>query len=324
MGVKEVFVSKNNIQSFLSYLAFEGYVLRIGLEISLTVFSHTILFQILTHFSHSPASAGMISWFVCCGSVMFLDKLILGHPADIFRQAYLCSLHGSYEKALELLSSIGPDSNSLIKLPGSSYHLHRAELLTQCKDFSAANLAFEMAENADPERLIVLKYRYYLEKNEFTQAELFLEESLKKHGETPVLLIEQGRSLLQTRKFWDASKNFKKAIEACTKYKLQNSVICSIAMAYLGICKLKTGHAEQGLEILDDTVSIIQAEMSFSDSLRPTLAEILCYRSHYLVTHRAPKEALLDLQYAMSICRFPYLTALIQDIKEELTIRYGI
>ena len=317
-------MSKQSVQSFLSYLAFEGYVLRIGLEISLTIITHTIFFQILLNYAKNPGSAGMISWFLCCGTVMLLDKIILGQPADTFRQAYLCSLHGSFEKALELLNSIGPESSSLVKLPQSQYQLHRAELLTKCKDFSAANLAFELAENADPERLAILKYRYFLEMNKSEEAENFIQESYKTLGQSPTLLIEHGRNFLHQKKFWEATKNFKSALEVTTKQGLANSSVASIALAYLGICKLKTGHAEEGLEVLDDVINQIQAEMSFSDTLRPTLAEILLFRSHYLATHRAPKEAVLDLKYALSICSFTHLTEIVKEVKEELSLRYGV
>ena len=115
-------MSKSNLENFLSYLAFEGFALRIGLEISLTVILHTVLFQITKLFI-SPAHAAMISWFISCISIMLLDKIFLAKPAETYRKAYLCYLSGGFEKALELLSSIGPDSNKLVKLSNNSYYL---------------------------------------------------------------------------------------------------------------------------------------------------------------------------------------------------------
>ncbi len=311
-------MSKSNVQTFLSYLAFEGFVLRIGLEISLTVILHTVLFQITKSFM-PLAQAAMISWLISCVAVMLLDKLFLSKPAEIYRKAYLCYLSGGFDKSLELLSTIGPESDNLIKLSNNSYYLRKGELLTKSGDFKAAKQAFNSVNDTSLEKLAVLKYRFFLEKGEEDKAEQHLNESLEKIGKLPSLINEKGRKLLRDKKYWEAKKCFKESVELAS-----SGFNYATAIAYLGLCNLKTGHAEQGLEILEGIIPEIQSEMSFTDSIKPVLAEVLCYRSHYYATHRLPNKAMLDLKYANSICNFPYLAKITKEIKEELELSYQL
>jgi hypothetical protein len=269
----------------------------------------------------------MISWFSSCALVLLIDQVFLCKSVHILRRAYLLSLSGDNEKSLELLDSIAPSSDSYISLPESIYHLHKAELLSRCSDYLSALREFELAESAgaDKEHLAISKSRLAREKDGKEHAQRILDELKEQIGETPGVLIEEGRQLLDTREdLWQAKEIFQRVLKMPNKPHFAGESSHQIALAYLAVCMLGTGQAEQGIQKLSDSISRFQSQTAFVDTLRPLLAELLSYRALYYATHKSPTEGVVDLKVALSLCSYPKLIERIEKAKQELVWRHGI
>lgn len=323
-------VSKaSGFEQFLSHLVFENQGLRIGLEVSACIIVHIFVSTLVPWESIGIAvqTGSMFSWFACCTLILVIDQLVLCKSAYTLRRAFLLSLSGHYEAALDLYEHIGPFGNSRVKMPTPLYHLHRAELLTRCGDFYSAEREFILAEDADADKshLAVAKSRYYLARQDPEEAERVIENAKEVLGETPALLLEEGKQIVDSKAdLWHAKHIFREVLKRPNEPHYCGESCHQIAMAYLSVCRLWTGEAEIGIEQLSDSISRIQSQSGFVDTLRPLLAELLSHRAHYYATHKSPKEGVIDLKVALSLCSYPHLLEKIERTKEELSWRHGI
>jgi hypothetical protein len=319
----------SGFDQFLSHLVFENQSLRIGLEVSGCVLVHILLSTLVPWEAMGIAiqTGSLLSWFFCCTLVLVIDQLFLCKSAYALRRAYLLSLSGEYESALELYESIGPFGDSRVRMPTELYHLHRAELLTRCGDLYLAEREFGLAEDAgaDESHLAVARSRYYLAKDDPEQARLVIENAKEVLGDTPILLLEEGKQLVDTKTdLWHAKKIFREVLKLPNEPHYSGENCHQLAMAYISVCRLWTGEAEIGIEQLSDSINRLQSQSGFVDTLRPLLAEFLSYRAHYYATHKSPKEGVIDLKVALSLCSYPHLLEKIEKTKEELSWRHGI
>jgi len=99
--------------AFFGYLAFQGHGVRIGLEITASLF----MFIAITESIPSSGQASSVhwvtlaSWFAACGIVAAADWFVFSHPRHTYRTSLRLGLCGSYDKALALLDTIGPQSS---------------------------------------------------------------------------------------------------------------------------------------------------------------------------------------------------------------------
>jgi len=315
--------------SFLSHLVFENQSLKIGLALFFCIFTHAIITLILPWqaFGIEPADISVFVWFSCCAFVLCIDQLFLSKSAYTLRKAYLATLSGDFNSALELFEEIGPLGTATVKLPNDIYHLHRVELLTAAGDFYHAEKEIELAEEheANPSRIAILKSRLYLAKQNSEQAAEILENATETIGASPSILIEKARQLIDAKKdLWMAKENLKEVLALANEPHFSGESCHQIALAYLSVCRLLSGEAEIAIHQLGDSISRIQSQTSYVDSLRPILAELLSHRAHYYATHRSPDEGVVDLQIALSLCSHPHLMSKIEQTKEELEWRYGL
>lgn len=315
--------------SFLSYLVFEGHGVRVGLELSLCVISYTAAsaFVPWQSFGVSPRWSSLVSWFGCCLLVLLFDQLLLCRSAHALRRSYLLNLGGAYGEALQMLEQIGPRSRALIKLPLAVYHLHRAEVLAQAKEFNKAEWELVLAEQlaVKSERIAIMRSQVLRLRGEYGAAEQELDAAVTLFGSTPVLRFEQALlSFDKAENPWEAKRAFQQVMDLPEVPHFIGDTTYQLARAYFHACRLKTGEAEEGLEELSWSIERLRSAVFYVDTLRPVLAQLILERAAYLVSHKEPAQAAVDVRTALIFCCYPSLLKKAEQIRDELSWRYKI
>jgi hypothetical protein len=313
--------------AFLSYLVFEGHGTRVGLELSLCVVSYTATTAFVPWQSLGvpPRWSSLVAWFGCCLTVLLFDQLFLCRSAHALRKSYLLNLGGAYEQALQLLEQIGPRSRSLIKLPIAVYHLHRAEVFAQAKDFSRAEWELVQAEQkaAYSVKIAIMRSQVLRMRGEYGAAEQELESAAKTFGSTPVLRFEQALlSFDKGENPWEAKRAFQDVMDMPETPHFLGDTTYQLARAYWSACRLKTGEAEEGIEELSWSIERLRSAISYVDTLRPVLARLMLERSAYYASHKEPAQAAMDVRTALIFCTYPAITNKAELIRDELAWRY--
>jgi len=324
--------AKENSPNFLTYLAFEGHGIRIGLELTLSV----LLFEFINFaFPWSrlnvPISwAPIFSWFSACLLVLFFDQLVLTRAVHIVRRAYQLGLAGAYESAFAALEEIAPERDSLIKCPKALFHLLRAEILTLAENFRSAELELDLAERAGAkaEQIAIARSKVLRSEHSedaFEKAQTELNDAGRKLGETAILELEKGLLCLEEHKdLWEAKKTFKKVCSMPEEVHYVGDTTTQLAKASLEATRLWTGEAEEGLDGLNIAIERLRSLASYIDTLRPLLALLHLERSLYLVTHKEPELGCYDLRIGLALCNSPALRKKADKVQEELAYYYQI
>lgn len=324
------------LSELLTYLAFEGHGLRIGLELGSCIVLFAVIENLLHWLQPSPAGSpamtihGLVAWFSSCSLVVAFDQFFLCRPVYIYRNAYQLALRGEYERALRLLEFIAPERQLLVRCPATIFHLMRADIYTSSETFAAAENEILRAEKlgAKPDQVAVAKSRLYsaLSSTEsYTLAIAELDKAEQQHGPSALLAVEKGLLHLESRQdLWMAKRTLKQAGEMEDQPHFSGDYTSNIARAGLEATKLWTGEAEEGLVGLTDCIDRLRSLALHVDTLRPLLSWLLLERSHYLATHSEPEAACLDLRMSMAICKSPRTEKRAVKIREELEWRYQI
>ncbi len=320
---------RSSLSNFLTHLVYEAHGLRIGLELSLCVICYTFVTVIVPwHTLGVPMKwSTLLSWFGCCFAVILFDQLMLCRSAHTFRKSYLLGLCGSYKEALELLEKIGPQSRDLVRLPLTLYHLHRAEIFSQSDDFQKAEAELHLAElnNAPAMQLAIQNLRLLRAQKNHDDARDALEAAREKLGDSSVLLLEEGLSLLEQREdLWAAKRVFTEVLDRPEGPHFTGETCHTIARAYRSITMLWTGEAEEGVEEISKLIERLRSAVIYVDPLRPLLARLLLERGYYYATHRQPTSAVIDYKLGTSLCTYAPLIQLSEKLKEELEDRHEI
>ena len=320
---------RSSLALFLTYLVFEAHGLRIGLELSLCVITYTFVNIMVPWVDLGiPLKwSTLISWFGSCFTIIALDQFLLCRSVYTYRKSYLLGLAGAYEKALQQLERIGPQSSTLIRLPISLYHFHRAEVFTQSEDFQKAEAELILAElgQARPEQLRIKRSRYFRAKGDFLQAKVELDTAIELLGQTSILLLEQGwLELDERRDMWAAKRLFKRVLALPDAPHFAGDTCHCLAKALLSIAMLSTGEAEDGIEQLTKAIERFRGAVIYVDTLRPVLARLLLERALYFSTHKEPTNAVVDLKIGLSLCSYGTLNRLGDKIKLELLDRHSV
>ena len=320
---------RSSLSAFLTHLVYEAHGMRIGLELSLCVICYTFVTVIVPWEGLGvPLKwSTLLSWFGCCFAVILFDQLMLCRSAHTFRKAYLLSLCGSYAQALELLEKIGPQSRDLVSLPPTLYHLHRAEIFSQSSDYEKAAAELHLAElnDAPPLQLYVQRLRLLRAQEDSEQACQLLEQAREALGDSSVLLLEEGLTLLERREdLWAAKKLFTEVLERPEAPHFSGETCHTLAKAYKSITMLWTGQAEDGLEEISKFIERLRSAVIYVDPLRPILARLLLERGFYYATHKQPTSAVIDYKLGTSLCTYVPLLKLAATVKEELLDRHDI
>ncbi len=316
----------------LTYLAFQGHGIRIGIELALCVVFYTVFNALLNWLQ--PVSAenwhGLVSWFSACTFVITLDQFFLCRPVYIFRTAYQLSLAGAHDEALATAELIAPEKHVLVRCPAHYFHLLRAEILTAAETIGAAEREIQLAElaGADPEQIAVARSRLYRREDgadAYNRAMEALESAERMHGECAVITLEKGLLQLEARHdLWSAKRTLRLATEMVDQPHFIGDFTSNIARAGLDATRLWTGEAEEGLLGLSRAIDRLRSLAMHIDTLRPLLAWLLLERAHYLATHSEPEAACVDLRIGLTLCNNPAHRQRAEQVHDELEWRYHI
>jgi len=315
----------------LTYLAFEGHAIRIGLELTLSVFLFKTLELLFpwSIFSIAPEWRPIWAWFSSCIIVIIIDQVLLCRSVYIFRRAYQVALAGAYESALLILDQIAPSTDVLVRCPRPHFHILRAEILTLSEMFRAAERELQLAYDAGAkgEQVAIARSRIYraehLEES-FAKAQHELDSAEQTFGETAIIELERGLLLLEEHKdLWEAKRKFRKVCEMPDEVHYSGDTTSQLARASLEATRLWTGEAEEGLDGLNLAIERLRSLASYIDTLRPLLALLHLERSLYLVTHKEPELGCFDLRMGLALCNTPVVRKKADKIQEELGWRYN-
>lgn len=314
----------------LTYLAFEGHAVRVGLEVTFSILFFKVLQVFLPwHLTGIPSDWQPIwAWFGACLTAIAIDQAVLCRSVYTFRRAYQVALAGAYESALLILDQIAPSADVLVRCPKRHFHLLRAEILTLSEMFRAAEceLQFAYEAGAKGEQVAIARSRIFRAEHldeSFNKAQSELDSAQDRFGATAVLELERGMLLLEEhRDLWEAKRRFRKVCEMPDEVHYSGDTTSQIAQASLEATRLWTGEAEEGLNGLNMAIERLRSLASYVDTLRPLLALLHLERSLYLVTHKEPELGCFDLRMGLAICNTPVLRKKADKIQEELGWRY--
>lgn len=313
------------LTQFLSYLAFEGPGLRVGIEITLIVFLHGALLNIVP--VEEVGARSLVSWFCACSLVALVDQLLLSRPVYVYRASRRLDVTGAYQEALSLLETIGPKSLARVRCPTYRYHLQRALILGHAERFFEAEEEIRAAlEHGLPEwqgHLTRCEIAYTRGNIERAQAELEKAE-LVLGDRSDIRLYKAFILFFQGEDIREAKRAFQAVFELPFEAHSSGETTWSLAEAFVAVCKLSTGYAEEGIEELSGIIARLRLTVVYGDQLRPLLALLLLERGLYFATHKEPERAIEDLESALPLCGYAYIQARSEEIKEELAWRHGV
>ena len=322
--------SRGALSDFLTYLAFEGHAIRIGLEVSASVllFQCFMVFMPWNSIGITPEWQAIWSWFTSCFLVIVLDQLVLFRAVYTFRKAYQLCLAGAYEAALSMLEKIAPERGALVRCPPAMFHLLRADILIQSETFRSAELELELAKaaGASGERLAIARGRLHIgeaAESGYARAHEELQSAKAQFGESAVLCLEESLLRIEEHKdLWEAKRVLKRVAEMPDELHFAGDVTSQLAKASLQAARLWTGEAEEGLEELNMAIERLRSLASYADALRLELTTLQVERSLYLATHKEPELACFDLRMGLTLCNTPRMRKKAEKIEEELSWRY--
>ena len=318
-----------SLNKILTYLVFEAHGLRITLELTLSIFTYVLLKQFFPWQLFFSASDyySILSWFSACILVALLDRYVLCSSIFVIREAWQLALDGAYEKAINLLKTVSPQSTKLITCPARLYYLLSAEILTYAGKFEYAKEQLKMAKvsHAYPEHYFILLSNLYKNMDNVQAAEDELENAKSAIGSTPSIELEEGILIFENKQNpKDARRAFEKVLELTDCPHFSGETTRNIAQAYKEVTRLWTGEAEEGFEGLSDSIDRLSFKASFVETLKPLLAKLYLERAYYLVTHKELERTLEDLKAALSLCSFPAVLKRAEQIKHELKWRHNM
>ena len=303
--------------------------MRIGLELSFCICLYA-LFRVAVPWEGLGVTAGvypLLAWFLSCILVSLFDQIVLCRPVHLFRGSYVFELRGHFDKALELLELVSPDSDVLVPCPKPLYHMRRAEIFTKAGRFQEAESELLQAKVAGIhiEPYYVARSELFRAREDYSQARLQLEQCESLVGKTPNLRLERALTLIEERKdLRDAKLALKEVLSLPNMEHISGESTHNLAGAFLQVTRLWTGEAEEGLLGLNKAIDQLKTSAFYLETLRPTLASLLIERAYYQATHKAPEEAVSDFKRGYVYCLSPHLKKLAAKVREELEWRYKI
>ena len=306
------------------YLVFEAPAVRLGLELTLSTVLYIVLslafpWQLL---EVSAKWASLYSWFIACSSVLLVDQSVLCRSSFILREAFLLSLQGQKEKATMLLESIAPASGRSLPLPASVYHLSQATFLMHAGEHRAAGSALMLARQTG-----LPDIKFYIAREQLKRSGTVIQGNRpeKKLEKAPQLLLEKAVSRIEGRTdWWESSEDLKQVLKLGNEAHPCGETTHCLAAAYLAVCDLWRGRAEEGLVSLGRSIAVMKSSAYYVERLRPVIANLLLERAYYFATHRDSNGAVLDYNQALALARVSSITSVAVRLREELTDRFGI
>ncbi len=324
MSEKSKANSNNGLRNFLSYLAFEGHSIRIGLLLSSCIFFFNLLAILFSTLGLSSGGGQLLAWFLSCGAIAIIDQALFGSSGKILKETYKLEQNGNYKEAEELLKTISPDSSSSVPCPAYLYHSRMAEIAISGANYSLASSSIDKLEN--DQEFTTTKQLLTLKLLEAEKGPELAREHLESLDSTdPLIKFEKALLLLKSKaprpeitKALDAVMQEEEFLHPCGIY------LHSLANAYREANRLWTGHAEEAIEELGICILVLQRSATICPGVKEHLANLYVERAYYLATHAEPSKAQMDLSIAKAFSHFKYVAQRITECEEELLWRYDI
>jgi len=320
---------KSLTSALLSHLAFNSRALRVGCELSLCfllflAFKHWLPWSLL---NVSAAWIPLCAWMAACVAISILDIKLFSHAITNFNLTKRYDVSGAYSKALDALDTIAPNSSALVKLAPESYHLLRSRILAHAEftDRAQSEILIAASEGADGIDYFRQRIEIQRIKGDFAAAFTELEIAKQRLNQISTLALEEALLCLEQRNDLRKAKQlFQTVISAPSQPLVGEQTTVTMAGAFYAATMLWTGHAEEGLEALDDAIARVKVDACYCEDLAPHLSWLLLERAYYLVTHKEPEQSLSDYSIASQLCQYPTLSKLRSMIKDEFEWRYKI
>lgn len=310
--------------SFLSYIVFEAPEIRIGLEITATVF----LFSIATNILQINGAVGLsnstnlLVWLTCCLTVAGVDQFFLCKPLFTFSKALEKDLEGDHEQALNTLELIKPNSSAYINCTPILYHLTKARFLGNVGRICEAEKELTMARicGAEQEEIYLVRSDILYGNGNFDGANCDLEHATSSLGETSRVLLLKALIALRSRSgAFEAKQMLNKVLSLPNTMHQSGASTHLLALSYLDICNLWTGRAEAGLDGLDLSIKQLLKLIPRLQSLKPIISFLLVERAYYHATHNNKKQAQKDLNQAIKLCRHKAIIRKAKLVESEIS-----
>ena len=316
----------SNLHSALAELTFSHPISRFALEAIFLLLLTSLILSLLTILNivtEANAVAPLIS-ILLLGTVAFIDFKLFFVPHRIYSNCLTEDQKGNYASALTHLQKLGPKSQFFIHFPALEFYLWKAAILSRSgskrqalDEIEDAAERFSLSEQAK----LLARFNCLLTRCDFEDAEKELDKLNSKEDAKDLkqFALEEALLLIYKRKNWFEAKQLLNEVllqpVRNTLYSVESDIV---ARCFLEVCNLKTGRAEEGLEVLGVWIEQIKAMASFKKRLNPLLSHLLLERAHYLATHRAPKSSEQDLAQALGLCQYPLQLQVKTLVEEEL------
>ena len=192
--------SKKTLAEFFGFLALDGHMIRLGLEITFCIFLFNILSGIFKALAPSGPNWEIAAWFASWIATGLIDYCFFGTASRIYKETFTLQQAGETEKAELLLNSISPSSNSSITCPKKLYYRRLGEIRIAGGKFEKAQEAIEelSSNGGDSKSAELLKIKLIEAENGEEDCLSYLAES-GEHQEDPLLLMEQGVLMIKTQ-----------------------------------------------------------------------------------------------------------------------------
>lgn len=320
--------NSRSVATFLSNLAFTHHGFRLGLMCSALVLLHSLLFATIPwEMLQIEASwQAFISWFVACTAIAVLDRLVISNAVFDYRRSFLLMLRGEFDHALQLLERISPYTTSkLIHCPPLLFNLQRAFISLQAGALIEAQYCLERAKDAglDSSRHDALLMQIFAKQQDMEAVDALYQRTREEDKVSALIDLEYGLILAAQRNNWRESKKaFLDALAKPKEIHFSGLETTTLATAFLAVCHLWTGKAEEGLDELNLSILNISSSLFGNEGMRPITALLLLERSLYYVTHQEPESAIRDLRNGVSLCQFSQHKKLAAEVIEELSWRF--
>lgn len=311
-------------RDFLSYLAFKAHSLRFALELVVCIALFTV-FRLALAFS--PIESGwqpLSAWILACLTVSVMDHVLLIPPYFLLRRAHALDAAAKHEDALSLLEKIGPRSQRFIRYPQTAYHLTRARFLLHAESFSDARgeLEFARANGLLLQPYLLTRIEIARAQGDLDQSESEIKSARELLGDHASLAFEEAFQILESRQDWRAAeKLFRRVGELPDVEHSSGMSTKSLARAFVEVCRLWTGRAEEAILSLSKEIEFLVAAYSATDNAHPYLSRLYLERSLYLATHQEPEAARSDLRLSQLLCLHPWAKRFAEKVQEEIQWR---
>lgn len=279
--------TREKLSTFLSYLTFEAYGLRLGLELSLCF----IIFEIVAYLTSATQADGVLLlciWLASCTAIGLFDLFVFLPPLRYLEEAFRLSFTNQTDLAIQIFSELDPEKGRIIHFPKPGYHLQRARFFADAGRTIEASLELSKAREYGCPEEKCKKLELDMLRSEgayevaFQRLASNSEQTPEVMLEMAVLKFEQGYSYsgygVERDSLRESLKLFEDIAEKAVH--LQDLTSC-----YAESCKLWLGKAEDAFPKLIKQLGSLPFSINRTSSFNRHLGRLYLARAYYALTH---------------------------------------